>query len=59
MRIKLTNNDLKSNKNEFAAKIIYYKCGNFGHYKEFRKCSQYEKSDETRKQNVNKRKVKV
>ena len=49
MRIKSTSNDLKSNKNEFATKVIYYKCENFGHYKEFRECSQYEENDKTRK----------
>ena len=59
MRIKSTSNDFKSNKNEFVAKVICYKCENFEHYKKFRECSQYEKSDEIRKQNVNKRKVKV
>ena len=49
MRIKSTSNDFKSNKNEFAAKIIYYKYGNFEHYKKSRESSQYEKNDETRK----------
>ena len=38
MRIKLTNNDFKSSRDEFVIKIIYYKCENFEHYKEFRKC---------------------
>ena len=28
--------DLKSNKNEFITKIIYWKYENFEHYKEFR-----------------------
>ena len=39
MRIKSTSNDLKSSKNESIAKVIYYKCENFEHYKEFRECS--------------------
>ena len=36
MRIKLINSDFKSSRNEFATKVIYYKCENFEHYKEFR-----------------------
>ena len=38
MRIKSTNNDFKSSRDEFVAKVIYYKCENFEHYKEFREC---------------------